>query len=63
LSVKRIGVRTSRIVDPPNGRIPPATSDLTGPKCNANMIHWSSDTGALAHGTGKTVVKSGFQIG
>jgi hypothetical protein len=23
LSVKRIGARTSRIIDPPNGRIPP----------------------------------------
>jgi hypothetical protein len=27
LSTKRTGVRTSRIVDPPNGRIPPLTSE------------------------------------
>jgi branched-chain amino acid transport system substrate-binding protein len=37
----------------------PATSDLTGPKCNANTIHWIYDTWALAHGTGKAMVKSG----
>ena len=37
----------------------PATSDLTGPKCNANTIHWIYDTWALANGTGKAVVKSG----
>jgi len=37
----------------------PATSDLTGPKCNANTIHWTYDTWALANGTGKAVVKTG----
>jgi CheY-like chemotaxis protein len=37
----------------------PATSDLTGSKCNANTIHWVYDTWALAHGTGKAMVKSG----
>jgi len=37
----------------------PATSDLTGPKCNANTIHWVYDTWALANGTGKAMVKSG----
>src|SRR5262249_23703376 len=37
----------------------PATSDLTGPKCNANTIHWIYDTWALANGTGKAMVKSG----
>ncbi len=37
----------------------PATSDLTGPKCNANTIHWVYDTWALANGTGKAVVKAG----
>jgi len=36
-----------------------ATSDLTGPKCNANTIHWVYDTWALANGTGKAVVKTG----
>jgi branched-chain amino acid transport system substrate-binding protein len=35
------------------------TSDLTGPKCNANTIHWLIDTWALANGTGKAMVKSG----
>ena len=37
----------------------PATSDLTGPKCNANTIHWTYDTWMLAHGTGKAMVKTG----
>src|SRR5215510_3460376 len=36
-----------------------AASDLTGPKCNANTIHWTYDTWALANGTGKAVVKTG----
>jgi branched-chain amino acid transport system substrate-binding protein len=37
----------------------PATSDLTGPKCNANTIHWTYDTWNLANGTGRAVVKTG----
>jgi branched-chain amino acid transport system substrate-binding protein len=37
----------------------PATSDLTGPKCNANTIHWTYDTWNLANGTGKAMVKTG----
>src|SRR5499433_2192609 len=36
-----------------------ATSDLTGPKCNANMVHWTYDTWMLANGTGKAMVKTG----
>src|SRR5688572_20133762 len=36
-----------------------AASDLTGPKCNANTIHWTYDTWMLANGTGKALVKSG----
>jgi len=36
-----------------------ATSDLTGPKCNANTIHWVYDTWNLANGTGKSMVKAG----
>jgi branched-chain amino acid transport system substrate-binding protein len=36
-----------------------ATSDLTGPKCNANTIHWVFDTWNLANGTGKAMVKTG----
>ena len=30
-----------------------AASDLTGPKCNANTMHWTYDTWMLANGTGK----------
>jgi branched-chain amino acid transport system substrate-binding protein len=36
-----------------------AASDLTGPKCNANTIHWTYDTWMLANGTGKAKVKNG----
>src|SRR5215470_8446060 len=36
-----------------------ATSDLTGPKCNANTIHWVYDTWLFAHSTGNAVVKTG----
>jgi len=36
-----------------------AASDLTGPKCNANTIHWTYDTWMLANGTGTAMVKSG----
>ncbi|MEK0083209.1 ABC transporter substrate-binding protein [Benzoatithermus flavus] len=36
-----------------------ATSDLTGPKCSPNTVHWTYDTWALANGTGKAVVKNG----
>src|SRR5215831_9494617 len=36
-----------------------ATSDLTGPKCNANTIHWAYDTWMLANSTGKAMVKTG----
>jgi len=37
----------------------PASSDLTGPKCNANTVHWTYDTWMLANGTGKAIVKTG----
>ena len=37
----------------------PATSDLTGAKCNANTVHWTYDTWMLANGTGKALVKTG----
>jgi branched-chain amino acid transport system substrate-binding protein len=36
-----------------------AASDLTGPKCNANTIHWTYDTWMLANATGKALVKTG----
>jgi branched-chain amino acid transport system substrate-binding protein len=39
--------------------VDPATSDLTGKACNANTVHWTYDTIALANGTGSAVVKSG----
>ena len=36
-----------------------AASDLTGPKCNANTLHWAYDTWMLANGTGTAMVKNG----
>ena len=36
-----------------------ATSDLTGPRCSPNTIHWTYDTWALANGTGNAIVKTG----
>ncbi|MGA2893443.1 MAG: ABC transporter substrate-binding protein [Xanthobacteraceae bacterium] len=36
-----------------------ATSDLTGPKCSPNTVHWTYDTWMLAHGTAGAVVKNG----
>jgi branched-chain amino acid transport system substrate-binding protein len=36
-----------------------ATSDLTGPKCTPNTIHWTYDTWALANGTGNAIVRTG----
>jgi branched-chain amino acid transport system substrate-binding protein len=36
-----------------------AASDLTGPKCNLNTVHWTYDTWNLANGTGKAMVKTG----
>jgi branched-chain amino acid transport system substrate-binding protein len=36
-----------------------ASSDLTGKKCNENLVHWTYDTWMLANGTGKAVVKTG----
>jgi branched-chain amino acid transport system substrate-binding protein len=37
----------------------PASSDLTGSKCNANNVQWTYDTWMLANGTGKAMVKAG----
>jgi branched-chain amino acid transport system substrate-binding protein len=36
-----------------------AISDLTGPKCSPNTIHWTYDTWMLANSTGASVVKTG----
>lgn len=37
----------------------PASADLSGPRCNANMVHWTYDTWMLANGTGTAGVKAG----
>lgn len=36
-----------------------ATSDLTGPNCSPNTVHWTYDTYALANSTGTAVTKAG----
>jgi branched-chain amino acid transport system substrate-binding protein len=36
-----------------------AASDLTGPQCSPNTVHWTYDTWALANGTGNAIVKTG----
>src|SRR5204862_4943237 len=36
-----------------------ATSDLTGPQCSPNAIHWTYDTWSLANGTGSAGGKTG----
>jgi branched-chain amino acid transport system substrate-binding protein len=36
-----------------------ATSDLTGPQCSPNTIHWTYDTYALGQGTGGAMVRAG----
>lgn len=36
-----------------------ATSDLTGPACSPNTVHWTYDTWALANGTGGAMVRAG----
>jgi branched-chain amino acid transport system substrate-binding protein len=36
-----------------------AVSDLTGPKCSPNTVHWTYDTWMLAHSTAGALAKSG----
>lgn len=36
-----------------------AASDLTGPACSPNTVHWTYDTWALANGTGTAMVQTG----
>ncbi|WP_376096577.1 ABC transporter substrate-binding protein [Roseomonas sp. CCTCC AB2023176] len=36
-----------------------AISDLTGPACSPNTVHWTYDTWMLAHGTGDAMVRAG----
>ncbi|GJD66049.1 ABC transporter substrate-binding protein [Methylobacterium frigidaeris] len=38
----------------------PATSDLTGKACNANVVHWTYDTYALSQGTGAALTRQGW---
>ncbi|MZQ90901.1 ABC transporter substrate-binding protein [Frigidibacter albus] len=35
------------------------TSDLTGPVCTPNSVHWTYDTWALAHGTAEALTRQG----
>jgi branched-chain amino acid transport system substrate-binding protein len=37
-----------------------ATSDLTGKACSPHGVHWTFDTYALAAGTGRALVKQGY---
>jgi branched-chain amino acid transport system substrate-binding protein len=37
----------------------PGSSDLTGKACSPNTVHWTYDTYALAHTTGKAEVEAG----
>jgi branched-chain amino acid transport system substrate-binding protein len=37
----------------------PGSSDLTGPACSPNGIHWTYDTDALSHVAGKAMVERG----
>lgn len=37
----------------------PGTTELTGPKCSPNTIHWTYDTWALANGTARAVTEGG----
>ena len=38
-----------------------ASTDLTGPQCAPGTAHWTYDTYALAQGTGKAMVDSGYK--
>ena len=49
-------VRDSKAVFVASG---PGTSDLTGPKCSPNTVHWTYDTWALSHGTALALLRSG----
>ena len=62
VSVDRVALAVSQISSQKNKVFivsGAAASDLTGPKCNANTIHWTYDTWMLANGTGKALVKTG----
>lgn len=55
LAVQEIARQKQRLVIVSTG----ATSDFTGKACSPYGIHWTYDTYALAHGTGKTLVEQG----
>jgi branched-chain amino acid transport system substrate-binding protein len=55
LAVQEIVREKKRLVIVSTG----ATSDFTGKACSPYGIHWTYDTYALAHGTGKTLVGQG----
>ncbi|HKY94237.1 MAG TPA: ABC transporter substrate-binding protein [Kiloniellales bacterium] len=55
LAVQEIVRQKQRLVIVSTG----ATSDFTGKACSPYGIHWTYDTYALAHGTGKTLVEQG----
>jgi branched-chain amino acid transport system substrate-binding protein len=55
LAVSQIASQKNKVVIASSA----ATSDLTGPKCNANTIQWTYDTWMLANSTGKAMVKTG----
>src|ERR1700689_4042570 len=40
-----------------------AISDLTGPKCSPNTVHWTYDTWMLAHSTAGALGKTGGECG
>ncbi|PWC45794.1 ABC transporter substrate-binding protein [Azospirillum sp. TSO22-1] len=49
-------VRNSKAVFIASG---PGTTELTGPKCSPNTVHWTYDTWALANGTARAVTEGG----
>ncbi|MGA0597501.1 ABC transporter substrate-binding protein [Enterovirga sp. CN4-39] len=49
-------VRDSKAVFVASG---PGSSDLTGPKCSPNTVHWTYDTWALSHGTALALLRAG----
>jgi branched-chain amino acid transport system substrate-binding protein len=55
LAVQEIVRQKKRLVIVSTG----ATSDFTGKACSPYGLHWTYDTYALAHGTGKTLVEQG----
>jgi len=55
LAVQEIARAKQRLVIVSTG----ATSDFTGKACSPYGLHWTYDTYALAHGTGKTLVEQG----